>query len=77
MNKLDKFLLKLDGKTREIVKKIIILIISGELSSLNIKKLKGSSNTYRVRVGRIRIIFERTSMDNKIRSISFRDENTY
>ena len=77
MNKLDKFLFKLDGKTRTVVKKFITLIISGDLLSLDIKKLKGEQNRYRVRVGRIRIIFDQTKDGNKIQNISYRDDNTY
>ena len=60
MNKLDKFLLKLDRKTREIVKKVVVLIQRGDSSMLDIKKMKGSQNRYRVRVGRIRIVFDQT-----------------
>lgn len=77
MNKLDKFLFKLDKKTRLVVKKFITLIILGDFSRLDIKKLKGNGNRYRVRVGRVRIIFDQTSIGNKIQDISFRDDNTY
>lgn len=77
MNKLDKFLFKLDKKIREVVKKVIVLILSGDFSTLDIKKLKGSQNRYRVRVGKIRIIFDQTDYGNKIQDISYRDDNTY
>lgn len=77
MNKLDKFLSKLDKKTRDVVKRVIILIIAGELFTLDIKKLKGSNDNYRVRVGRIRIIFEQTPKGSVIKDISFRSDNTY
>lgn len=77
MNKLDKFLFKLDKKTRGIIKKVIILILSGNLSTFDIKKLKGSQNRYRVRVGRIRIVFDQTDNGNKIQDVSCRDNNTY
>jgi mRNA interferase RelE/StbE len=77
MNKLDKFLFKLEKKIREVVKKSMFLIMSGDFSTLDIKKLKGSQNRYRVRVGRVRIIFDQTSIGNKIQDISFRDDNTY
>ena len=77
MNKLDKFLFKLDKKTREVVGRSITLITSGDFSTLDIKKLKGNQDRYRVRVGRIRIIFDKTKNDNKIQDISFRNDNTY
>lgn len=57
MNKLDKFLSKLDKKTRLIVEEIVLLIIENNLAMLDLKKLKGSKDLFRVRVGKIRIIF--------------------
>ena len=77
MNKIDKFLLKLDKKTRLVLEEIVILIVSNNFSFLDLKKLKGSRNLYRVRVGRIRVIFEQTKNGNNIISISNRDDNTY
>jgi mRNA-degrading endonuclease RelE of RelBE toxin-antitoxin system len=77
MNKIDKFLSKIDKKTRFILEEIILLIMDNNLSMLDLKKLKGSNSIYRVRVGKIRIIFEHTKIANKITSISYRDDNTY
>jgi len=77
MNELDKFLCKLDKKTRIVVEKVVTLIILGNFSLLDIKKLRGSQNRYRVRVGRIRIVFEQTRNSNNITNISYRDNNTY
>lgn len=77
MNKLDKFLCKLDKKTRIIVEKVVTLITLGNFSILDIKKLRGSQNRYRIRVSKIRIIFEQTKNGNNIIDISFRDDNTY
>ena len=77
MNKLDKFLRKLDKKTRAIILKASILVVSGDFQMLDVKKLKGSNNRYRIRVGKIRIIFEQTEDGNKIYDITYRDDNTY
>ncbi len=77
MNKLDKFLYKLDKKTRTIIKKVISLIVLGDFSMLDIKKLKGNQNRYRIKIGRVRIIFDKIKSGNRIQDISFRDENTY
>ena len=77
MNKLDKFLSKLDKKARFVVEEEMSRIVSNQLSGLDLKKLKDGQNLYRVRVGRIRIIFERTKSANLIKDISYRDGNTY
>ena len=77
MNKLDKFLFKLDKKTREVAQRAVFLIVSGDLSTLDIKKLKGSKNRYRVRIGKVRIVFDDTENGNKLQDISFRNDNTY
>ena len=77
MNKLDKFLLKLDKKVRVAIEKTLQQIISGDILALDVKKLKGKENIYRIRAGRVRIIFKDSKEGNKIQSISFRDENTY
>ena len=77
MNKLDKFLFKLDNKTRAVVKEAISLIQRGDISMLDIKKLKGTKERYRVRLGRIRVIFDKTKNGNQLQDISYRDDNTY
>jgi len=77
MNKLDKFLSKINKKTRLILLEVISLIISNNLSILDLKKLRGSNDMYRVRIGKIRIIFKHTKTANKIQYISYRDDNTY
>ena len=77
MNKLDKFLSKLDKKVRHEIKKAINEILSGDFSKLDIKKLKGKHSLFRVRVGRVRIVFKYTKDGNLVQSISFRNDNTY
>ena len=77
MNKIDKFLSKIDKKTRLAIEEIVFLIVSNNFSLLDIKKLKGNSHLYRVRVGRIRIIFEHSKSGNFIQNISLRNDNTY
>ena len=52
-------------------------ITSGTLVGLNIKKLKGYKDIYRVRSGSIRIIFRHTATETKILEISRRSEKTY
>ncbi len=77
MNKLDKFLLKLDRKNRLVIGQVVEKIVSGDVSNFDIKKLKGDKDLYRIRVGKIRIIFNRIDNVTKLQGISFKDENTY
>ena len=76
MDRNEKFIRKLNAKENQRIQDVIKQILSGNLADLQVKKLKGFDDAYRVRVGRIRIIFsigERTI----IRQISSRDDNTY
>lgn len=59
MNRVDKFLRKIDTALRQRLKKVIADIITNRLEGLDIKPLKGFDNTYRCRVGNVRIIFKK------------------
>lgn len=76
MDRLTKFLKKLSPKEREHLEKVLDLLISDKTGSLDIKKLKGVDDVYRVRVGTIRIIFQKKG-DVRVLEVSRRDENTY
>jgi len=77
MDDIAKILKKLIQKDREKIEELIQEIISRNWKHLNIKKLKGHNNIYRVRKGDIRIIFLDINGDIRILSISTRNENTY
>jgi mRNA-degrading endonuclease RelE of RelBE toxin-antitoxin system len=77
MDKIGKLLKKLLPKERERLEEVLTMLISGKVSSLNIKKLKGANEIYRVRVGSLRIIFQKQHKDIRILEVSRRDENTY
>ena len=77
MNKVDKFLAKLDTKTRAVVKRAVSVVKFGNVWRLDVRKIKGTENCFRVRVGRVRIIFMQTMEGNTILDVSFRDDNTY
>ena len=72
--KLEKFLAKLSRAQLATVLAVIDKIIANDLSQLDCKMLKGKKGVYRVRIGRIRIIFVRTGPKNEILHISFRDD---
>ena len=77
MNKIAKALKKLAAGEKKIVKAILIKINRLDFNDLDIKKLKGRLDIYRVRQGKIRIIYRFN--DNKIfiLTIERRNDNTY
>lgn len=77
MDKIFKFLQKRNKDERLKLLAVIRLISENNLENLDIKKLKGSENIFRVRVGRFRVIFEKSKKENIICSIAKRDDQTY
>jgi len=77
MHKIDKFLSKLDSERRTKVLSILRQISSGDFQGLNLKKMKEVRPLYRVRIGRIRIIFEMDTNGIRLVDLDFRDDNTY
>ncbi len=78
MDKIKKALQKLIPKERKWVKKILRQLEAGQKMNLDIKKLKGRDDIFRIRKSDIRIIY-RTDTDGKlfILTIERRKENTY
>ncbi len=77
MDKVGKALKKLTEKERNVVKNILENIEEGIFNNLDIKKLKGYSDIFRVRKGGIRIIFRKTNKGIFIISIERRRKKTY
>ncbi len=78
MDRIAKFLNKLNQKERNAVKYVLEKIKKGEVANLNIKKLKGGSDYFRARKGETRIIY-RIDKDGEIilLSIERKNDNTY
>jgi mRNA-degrading endonuclease RelE of RelBE toxin-antitoxin system len=78
MDKINKALKKLTAEERETAKAILAKIDQGNFGTLNIKKLKGRQDIYRVRQGRIRIIYK-INVDKKIFILTLgrKNDNTY
>ncbi len=77
MDEVSKFLRKINPSERERLIPVIRAIVLNDTDGLDCKKLKGKDREYRVRVGKMRIKFIRTSNGNKIVEVGFRDDNTY
>jgi len=78
MDKIEKELKKLSQKEKEEIKKILLSIKDNSLSGFDIKKLKNCDNIFRIRKGKIRIIFKKSN-DNTISilTIEKRSDNIY
>lgn len=74
MDRIEKFLLKLNKQQRAIFLKIFQDILTLSLNSYDIKPLKGLKEIYRLRKGDIRIIFTKTNKQGVILDIAFRKD---
>lgn len=72
-----KFLKKLTSKEFSVAEKILQKILMRDVTGLDIKKLSGYRDIYRVRSGSIRIIFLDTGSYTEVLEISRRSEQTY
>lgn len=78
MDKIEKALEKLTEKERQIVKEILTRLINNNITGINLEKMKGEKDIFRVRKSRIRIIY-RVGANNQIflLKIDRRNEKTY
>ncbi len=77
MDKIQKALSKLTSREKNTVKLILEKIQNRNFSGLDVKKLKGRDNIFRVRKGSLRIIYRLDKKDIFILTIERRSENTY
>ncbi|MGH9858304.1 MAG: hypothetical protein ACRD4B_10715 [Acidobacteriota bacterium] len=76
-DKIKKLLAKLAPKERELVKLLILRVKLDDTEGLDIKQLKGHADLYRVRKGRLRIVYRKTQKEFLIVRIDRRNEKTY
>jgi mRNA-degrading endonuclease RelE of RelBE toxin-antitoxin system len=77
MRKLEKFLKRLSSKERELAIVLIEAILARKWEKLNLKRLAGYKDIYRVRKGSMRILFQDATKGIQILSIGRRNEGTY
>jgi mRNA-degrading endonuclease RelE of RelBE toxin-antitoxin system len=77
MDPIEKALKKFTQKEREQVKKILAALASKKSFGLDIKKLKGRDDIFRVRKGDIRIVYRKSGSAIFILLIERRSEKTY
>lgn len=78
MDKIDKALKRLSSNERKIIKPLLEKILNNDLKNLDIKKLKGYDGIFRVRKGKIRVIYKIDKNDEIfILAIERRTDKTY
>ncbi len=77
MPNLKKLLSEFNEQERKLIEGLIEAIILFKWDALDVKKLRGYQNVFRVRKGKIRIIFIRDKKDIFILSIDRRNEGAY
>ena len=77
MNRIQKFLSRLDPKERSIAEMLLSKLIAMEFDGLDIKKLKGQDTLFRVRKGDLRIIYSIHNNKVNILDIGRRNDTTY
>lgn len=77
MDKVEKELRKLTPRERQWIKEILSKLAIRDTKGLNIKKLKGQANIFRVRKGGLRIIYQNKNGRIFILAIERRHESTY
>ena len=77
MDKIRKALKKLGAKEKQKIKQILKQLGSGNFVGLDVQKLKGQKEIFRVRKGDIRVIYRQTKSGIFILAIERRSEKTY
>lgn len=78
MNKIEKFLRRLNKKERQIFILLLKKLKEGSFNIPGVRKIRGKRNFYRIRIGKYRLIFcVKKNGDIEFRRITKKDEQTY
>ena len=77
MDQNQKFLRRLNSKEFTTVEKTLQKILIRDTANLDIRKLSGYRDIYRVKIGDVRIIFLDTGDYTEVLEISHRNKSTY
>lgn len=77
VSRLQKELRGLSRKDRDKLEAVLRKVKVGDIKGLDIKALTGFDNLFRVRVGRLRVIYYRNDAVFKLRRVTNRDDKTY
>lgn len=74
MDKIKKFLATLSKEKALFLKKILADVINLKLTPYDVKPLKGLKNVYRLRKGKVRIIFAKGDKKGVLLDVTFRKD---
>jgi|AntAceMinimDraft_9_1070365.scaffolds.fasta_scaffold113100_3 mRNA-degrading endonuclease RelE of RelBE toxin-antitoxin system len=77
MDKIKKALNKLKTKERADIKELLVKINNKDFQGLDLKKIKGRNDIFRIRKASLRIIFYKTKSQIKVLSVERRKSKTY
>lgn len=77
MNKIEKSLKRLANRDQALAYSIVARLVARKFEGLNMAKLKGHNDIFRVKAGRLRIVFRLTAEAVIILRIGLRSEKTY
>ena len=77
MDDLEKSLRSLTTKERKLVKDILLRLVMEDFHGLDMRKLKGAKDIFRVRKGPLRIIYRKEGIKVFVLAIERRKEDTY
>ena len=74
---IEKFLAKVTAKEKTVLDAVAKKVQENDLTELDIKKLSGYEDLFRVRKGKFRIIFQINKTSTKMLTIEKRSDTTY
>ncbi len=77
MNKLQKAIAKLPKEHKATFGLLMVRLLARDFLGLNITKLKGQKDIYRLRHGKLRIIFQIRNDELLVLQLGLRSEKTY
>lgn len=78
MDKIEKALQRFTPKERESIEEILRALAANDTRNIDVRKLRGYGNIFRVRKGSLRIIYRKDAKEEIfVLAIERRDENTY
>lgn len=77
MDKIQKAIVKPPKNYQADFQFLLIRLLARDFLGLDVAKLKGGSNLYRLKHGRLRIIFTLTAKELRIMQVGLRSDKTY